>query len=370
MLKKGFGEDMAKEQTFYRPSCPICGQGATTDLDFCDEHHLQYRKRQRDGVDTEELDQRWKDTLDNWRERPSVLDSETGIRPLATALLFWRKYENLLLFIRHYDATDFMQVSRIADCLAIDVQTGGIRRFVEVSENDVLEDLQGIRPAPYQTELAPFWGSVTLTKFQEQLEQHFYDEKHQVRISEIVRAASFPIYGVVGNSLGLAIRSFCYGKTGYRLISITFIFSNPLYANGRKHVEIASFDAKERSIVHDSNISNNLHTNNNDWLLRRYHISYEGQKQISKPFLLKRDFTIGTVSFTGELWHCSQPYHISVFTLKNEKTVLSGSACGPSEQEIISLLEHLEPVNEHNDILTQYQHELDQETQKLHDAAS
>ena len=179
-------------------------------------------------------------------------------------------------------------------------------------------------------------------------------------IPEIVHLAAFPIYGIVNNSFILAIRSFCYGKMVAKISSTTFIFSSSLDASEREHVEIASFDAKERSIIHNSNISSSLHTNNNDWILRRYHISYEEQKNISKPFLLKKEFTVGTISFTGELWHCSQPYHLSVFSLRSEKTVLAGSACGLSEREMLSLLENLEVVNDRDDVLMRYQCELDQ----------
>lgn len=359
-----------EEEDFYRlpdhVTCNICRHevAVAPGPAFCEEHLPQYEARQRDGITTDKLDRRWEDTLDNWRERPSVLDGEVGTRPSATPLLFWQKDEDWLLFMRLY-AAKYRQESRLGDGLAINIHTGDSRRFVDVSEGDIWNDLRGVRSAPYQAELAAFWGNAGPIGLQEKLEQRYLDEQRRVRLSELVHAVPFPVYGLVSNPLGLSACSVSWGSTGYRLTAIGFIFSSPLYAPVRDNFSLSSLDAKQGEIVSNPmDTSGNPFFDLNDRLFERYHLSDEERRRAGSPSIWEGEFVIAGEGFSGEMRHWSQPYQLSLFHLESEQTLLSGSAFGPSQEELLRLLEGLRIINHHDDVLAQYQRELDAERQR------
>jgi hypothetical protein len=55
----------------------------------------------------------------------------------------------------------------------------------------------------------------------------------------------------------------------------------------------------------------------------------------------------------------------TMFYLKGEETILSGTARGPSVEEVLLLLPGLVVLNDRADLIEQYQHELDQERKRL-----
>lgn len=361
----------SKEEDFYRlpdhVDCNICRDevAVASGPAFCGEHLPQYEARQREGVTTDKLDLRWDDTLDNWRERPSVLDGEVGTRPSATPLLFWQMNEDWLLFMRFY-AAKYRQESRLGDGLAINIHTGEIRRFVDVSEDDIWNDLRGVRSAPYQGELAAFWGDAGPIGLREKIEQRFLDEQHRVRLSELVHAVAFPVYGLVSNPLGLSVCSVSWGSAGYRLTAIGFIFSSPLYAPVRDNFSLSSSDAKHGGTVYNPrDASGNLFFDLNDRLFERYQLSDKERGRAGSPSIWEGEFPIAEVVFSGEIRHWSQPYQLSLFHFESEKTHLNGSAFGLSQEELLRLLEGLRIINHSDDLLAQYQRELDAERQRL-----
>ena len=70
-------------------------------------------------------------------------------------------------------------------------------------------------------------------------------------------------------------------------------------------------------------------------------------------------------SFSGEIRYWTQPYQISRFFFADTETILSGFTFGPSYKELLSLLKGLVIINHRDDLLEQYQHELDQESEQL-----
>ena len=82
----GFIFSAGFEFTIEEPACPICGKQLTEPKGspYCPEHLVQYERRQRLGVPTDELSEQWRDTLDNWRDRPPELDVELGTRGAST----------------------------------------------------------------------------------------------------------------------------------------------------------------------------------------------------------------------------------------------------------------------------------------------
>lgn len=55
----------------------------------------------------------------------------------------------------------------------------------------------------------------------------------------------------------------------------------------------------------------------------------------------------------------------SDFFLKSEKTILTGNAYGPSEDELFQLLTGLQVINQQDDVLAHYQREYDEDWQRL-----
>lgn len=168
---------------------------------FCYEHKREFKRRQREGVGTAELDPLWSDTLKNWRERPPELHAEAKSQFLATPFTLRQKVESWLLFERSYRQIRLtrrgkahrtiynprknfgyrfkkqrLSFHRLSDYIAFDTQTGAIRRFVDVALNEVTDDLQGIRPAPAQEDLAKFWGKRKPHGIGERNRRHFHQQ--------------------------------------------------------------------------------------------------------------------------------------------------------------------------------------------------
>lgn len=219
---------MKPENTSSRRSslrCRICGKELSVpivllhglvptivlhSLVFCKEHQGQFAKRRCERVSSAQLNTTWRDLLDNWRERPEELDQETRKRKNASRLFFSQRYEEWLLFrrdyprfltpreffrgigslltlgkIKPYKASAVLRpkkgrrlrsaprLTRLGDSLAFNTQTGEIRRFIDVNEDEVLDDLRDIRLAPNQAEVAAFWGNPVPTGIRERQREHF-----------------------------------------------------------------------------------------------------------------------------------------------------------------------------------------------------
>jgi hypothetical protein len=161
----------------------------------------EFMRRRHGGISTAELNPLRGDTLGNWRERPPELDKETKPRFLASRFTLWKKDESWLVFVRSYYRFElphpnrssriihnpkkdfwrnfrrqrtFPPLHRLSDYIAVNRQTGEIRRFVDVATNEVIDDLLGIRPAPAQAELAKFWGKRKPNGIREKTREHFY----------------------------------------------------------------------------------------------------------------------------------------------------------------------------------------------------
>jgi hypothetical protein len=273
----------------YRPTCRICQRQLPlsksliiiNDRCFCKEHCTEYKTRQRDGVMTSELAAQWQDTIANWRERPIELDHETGKKPFSTLLFFHQRYEDWLVFMRSYIVRNgqktmagvivssilqslrgnrrtvvikankkrkrrFWHQSRLGDALVVNTRTGEIRRFVDVSEEVVIDDLQGIRPAPYQKDIAHLWGNPDPTGIQERFIRQYSDENHRILIPALVGLAALPIYGLVGNPHELSLGSIgIEGGVWHGICRISFTFSNPRYPEERATFTLASSDPRD-----------------------------------------------------------------------------------------------------------------------------
>lgn len=291
-----------------RPLCRVCERPLPLNRciifsdahRFCSEHWSQYKTRQSEGVAAQNLNPDWSDTLANWRERPAELDEEARIkRHRATPLYFREKYEDWLLFMRHYISggiIDLPQTLRLrgissllprknrnfvtlrtgkrsfvdkilygtrerrehraSDCLAVNPQTGEIRRFVDVQSETVLDDLQGIRPAPYQEELASFWGKSEPAGIQERFRSQYMDKRHRVRIPDLVHLAAFPVYGITDQVSDFSVSGLgTSGGVWGGIKGISFHFSSPRYPQEHEHFDVSSSEPRQPNIVYHPEIA-------------------------------------------------------------------------------------------------------------------
>jgi hypothetical protein len=192
------------------------------------------------------------------------------------------------------------------------------------------------------------------------------DEAHPINIPQLIREAPFPVYGLVGNPLELAVCSVSWGSSNTRRTSVGFTYSSPRYPDERDAIEIDSLDAHQSGIVYNpKDASGNPLFDLDAQLFQRYHLSDNVRKQAGSPQVVEGTWTIAQVAFTGEIRHWSQPHQLSRFFLTSQDTWLGGYAFGPSLQDLLQLLQAAVAVNHRDDLLAQYQRELDQETERL-----
>lgn len=239
--------------------------------------------------------------------------------------------------------------------------------------DEVLDDLQGIHPAPAQAELAAFWGKRKPTgireKAREEFQRQYQDERHSIRIPDLVHLLLFPAYEPVGNPLDLTLCCSLSTGLGINYISsLGLVFSSPRYPHVRENFKIVASDTRERNIMYyTKSTPAPAHPafNPDSELFQRYSLS-EGERELAgNPSSWEGELTIAGVPFTGELYHWSQPAQLSRFFLKSEKTILTGNAYGPSEDELFQLLTGLQVINQQDDVLAHYQREYDEDLQRL-----
>ncbi len=371
-------------------------------LVFCKEHKRQFARRRREGVSTVQLNTAWRDLLDNWRERPEELDQETRKRKKASRLFFSQRYENWLLFrrdyprfltprevfrgigslltlgkIKPYKASAVLRTKkgrrsrsaprlvRLGDSLAFNTQTGEIRRFIDVMEDEVLDDLRGIRPAPGQAEVAAFWGNSAPTGMRERLRERFQQQVapgYRLLISELVRLAPFSVYGPIGNPLDLVLKGGGWEGGGSDEIGgISLSFSSPRFASTERHFEIITAKANRRNVYYPLEDDEQHSRDLDEWLFQWTHLSDKQREQVGPPAIWRGELLIDEETFSGEIRAWSQPYQLARFSFKNDKIILSGHACGPTQGELLHLLTDLKRLNQRGDTLGQYQCEFDEE---------
>lgn len=355
--------------------CAICLRDVSSSApySFCDEHLRQFLARQQEEVTTEALDSRWGDTLNIWRERPPILEKEIIEGLFASPFIFSLREKDWVVFARFYftQKSDLLRpkknnasqkrTPRLQDTLAVNVCTGEIRRFVSLPREIVLEDLRGERSAPYQDELAPFWGNPDLGDIQKQWEQQFYDKYGSFDISKLVAQIETPVYGITNHHAEFLFESlFTCGFSNYRVNYIGFLFSSSQKVGEQQRkfhlISGTSHYPAGEGLKFLDTVSG---YNDYEHLLLFYHLEKEDQGQINFPSVWEGELSIAQQTFSGEIRYWSQPYKVSSFSLreKGTDTSLEGSASGLSFEELLQVFSKLEVVNQREDVLLQYQNE-------------
>lgn len=193
-------------------------------------------------------------------------------------------------------------------------------------------------------------------------------------IPETVHAASFPVYGLVNHPLELFVRSFGLGISHLgSLISTSFTFSSPHHSDTRfsyysvknKIFEITSVDAAAQHSEREHMLfdleeppEDQVFSDEARWLFQDHHFSEEEQKQAGSPVIWRGTLSLAHTAFSGKILSWKPPLRVSQFLLKSEETILLGNAYGPSDTEILRILEGLQAINSQDDLLRQYQQEI------------
>ncbi len=190
-----------------------------------------------------------------------------------------------------------------------------------------------------------------------------FDEQLRLRpILELVHTANFPVYGFADHPFNLSIYSYgegCFGQER-KLYNITFTFSSPLYPEERDNFELVSSDATVENVEGSGIIYTLRDSVDPTRLFRRYRLNQEEQAHIGAPFIWEGELSITDDVFSAKILSWSRPRQFSLFLLKSGKAVLSGHASGPSYEELLKLLQDSQVINHRDDLLGQYQYEVNQ----------
>jgi len=351
-MSSDYTKDRADENSYYF-SCAICGSGLSSiaQRPFCETHIPMYEARQRAGVATEELAFLWNDSLANWKGRPIELDSE----PYAPLFMFRQRWEDWLVFMRGYS-------KRLPDWIVVNNRTREIRHFIEVEETEIQNDLSGVRAAFNQADLAARWGRPVSQESADEFEKkHYGNESGKISIIKVINAAPMPVYSFSDQFFSLRLHGYTWSHVNGRINSIGFTYGDSASSLKPGMFTVTSFDPLDRSIAwsqEDFQVASLVDTDNK--LFQHFHFSGEKRQEAGNPQILENTFTVGDNLFSGEIRYWSEPYQIAGFFLKQEKVILTGSAFGLTQSEILQLLEKLIIINDRTELLIQYESLLNQ----------
>lgn len=166
---------------------------------------------------------------------------------------------------------------------------------------------------------------------------------------ETIAAVQFPVYGIVGRPLDLTYNG-RWVTTGYipflAITSITLDFMSPRYPpylvqgvpfpNFRVQSELLQCP---RSGIWSS--------------LLDLVVQEQGQPE-RPPFFWEGSLSIAGTLFQGKIRYYATPLKLSEYHLVSEKSYVGGYAAGPSCDELIELLEGLEVLNGHDEVIKQH----------------
>jgi len=172
-------------------------------------------------------------------------------------------------------------------------------------------------------------------------------------IPELLHEISFPVYGFTGNPFGLHVCGLSYGMSGQQISNIGFTYSSPRYTIEEDAIKIDSSPS-------DSEVFESYGLSAEGYLVEDY-------LALGNPRLASSSWTIEEVSFEAEIRYWSRPYKVSRFHLKSKQSLLSGHSIGVPLTDLRKLLQSLVVINRHEDLLVQYQDELDQDMARYED---
>lgn len=334
-----------------RRKCAICGASLQSRLGppFCPEHAADYEVRQRTGVVTDALDPRWQDNLSNWRECPAPFSGD------ATAGLFRlvRRWEDWLLFQQGYPA-------RVPDWIAVHERTGEARRFVEVDEMDVRDDLLGVRPAPYQERLEQRWLRPEPREPFETVQRRYLNADGAVALATLVGAALMPVYGLAAPPHGLTLRGIGWEDTVRGPMNVELTFATPPAVRPNVAFQLRSADlTSARRLLRPRGSIPSILTETALRLWKEYGSKAMPLEWADLQRLPEHRVVLAGRPFVGEVLAWEERINRFACRMTSNDVIVSGAAFGTPRADFLTLLQSLVVLNDHPDLLAHYQAEHD-----------
>ena len=327
-------------------TCGVCGIAIANRENgrFCGAHRLEFERRQRNRVATEDLDTRWHDRLVNWRERPSALNEE----PYLERLQFTRGAEPWILFMQGYP-------NRLPDWIAVDIPTNQIRRFVEINRYDLLDDLEGKRPAPNQDGLDERWGN-------SESRQGYLGRNSGIdgafTLSSKIENAQMPVYGVSENPFGLTLSGTRLSEVPRGPDEVQLIFVSPGPVEPNIIVNFTSSRADVRRIKRPAGYGFGPDSDKALRFLTAHKPELISKLDSVSPGSITRHIAIPGFDIDTEILNWPEPINLFTLSLRDDENIFSVISIGLSEEELLQLSGSIEVVNDRRDLLQQYQAEL------------
>jgi hypothetical protein len=345
--------------------CPICENpvGSPDYHGFCQEHYQRYQERQSTGVSLAELDHRWHDTLATWRDRPEPLNRE----PKSDRLQYWSLLGRpWVLFMRGYP-------NRLPDWLVYNQETSEVRRFVDISSNEVLEEMMGGNRAPGQEDLQERWGKEEegddlRSQMRDRFEELQAEPYRPPDVAEIIRQAQFPVYGLVRDTLDLTLGPLCYGGSPLESVELGFVSPASIHEDPDIAVWIESKVRRYRVILQEQSVkewearsaAEQLWGNSAPQAVREEW--FKDRKRLRNTLadlgaesrkMLRCRIPDFQTEVTALAWTDVRP--LFAFLLENEASVLVVATLGLTNQQVEELSGAIGQVNDRADLLSEYQ---------------
>ncbi len=248
----------------------------------------------------------------------------------------------------------------LPDWIAVNASTKEVRRFVEINQFDLLDDLEGIRPALNQDRLADRWGKPEGRESFGAFMNRYRDTNGAFSLPSMIQNAQIPVYGVSENPFGLRLCSteHAVAPRGPFMVNLKFASPDPISPN--VVVSLSSLQGNARQIGMPPGYVSDPIPPEALGLLKQYKPDSMNQIELVQPQSLTRHIVVSGFECDTDLLHWEQPVNLFTFALRPEEVVLRISALGLSEKELFHLLRYVNIVNDRLQLLEQYETELDQ----------
>jgi hypothetical protein len=193
-----------------------------------------------------------------------------------------------------------------------------------------------------------------------------WDAHRSISMIEQIRRASFPIYGPEDQPFNFTICGFSIGTRVDKLVRIGFCFAESSITKEKESFYLESSNPQMPGgyypLIGDL-ISSPL--NFHYRLFEKYHFGAEIPQFAATFSKWEGEFVTRGETLFGESYSWLHPRQMVLFLFRGEQTLLYGDAIGLTGDHLLGHLQHLVPVNQREDLLTRYQHELDEERQRL-----
>jgi hypothetical protein len=196
------------------------------------------------------------------------------------------------------------------------------------------------------------------------------DVRGAARIAKVVQAAPMPVYGLLGNPLGLTACSGFHWTQSEKdraknsVTSVELRFVLPSHRRQSHDLRTGNFTITSMTQEELGPLVNSTDISGSDVVIHSFGLSSEEIVQTGNPQVITHSLTIADMPFSAQIVSWSHAYQPIAYVLTHEATSSSGGAIGRafrlSLAEVISLLEQFVRVNNRPDFFARYEAECKQ----------